>query len=355
MKVVQLIDSLDAGGAERVAVNIANTLVGEIETSYLCTTRKEGDLKQVINEQVKYLFLKKKSKFDLKAILRFKKFLKKEKISIIHAHGSSFFTAVLVRLLYPEVKVIWHDHLGSRNQTKGVYKLILKLSSLFFSQIFCVNSELEKWSKAHLCCKRVDYIPNFPTKTDVTQTTLEGADGKRIICLANLKSPKNHILLLKAFKNVQLKFPDWTLHCIGTKYEDVYQNELVNFIKVNQLEESIFLHGKKNDITHILSQGEIGVLSSSSEGLPMALLEYGLNNLAVITTNVGYCSKLIENDTFSKLVEKDHINEMTNALVELMSDSNYRSKVKERFNSLVLESYSSKNVISDIINIYSLV
>lgn len=355
MKVVQLIDSLDPGGAERVAVNIANTLVGEIETSYLCTTRKEGDLKQVITEQVGYLFLKKKSKFDLKTIFRFKKFLKKEGISIIHAHGSSFFTAVLVKLLYSKTKIVWHDHLGSRSQTKGVYKLILKLSSLFFSQVICVNSELEQWSKAHLYCKKVDYIPNFPTKTDVNQTTLEGVEGKRIICLANLKSPKNHILLLQAFKRAQSKFPDWTLHCVGAKYDDVYQNELIDFITTNQLQESIFLHGKKNDITHILRQGEIGVLSSSSEGLPMALLEYGLNNLAVITTNVGYCSKLIENDTFGKLVEKDHLEEMTNTLVEVMSDPNYRNKAKTKFNSLVLESYSSKKVINDIINIYNLV
>ena len=57
MKVLQLIDSLATGGAERMAVNLANLLSSHIESSYLCSTRKEGALKNAINLDVKYLFL----------------------------------------------------------------------------------------------------------------------------------------------------------------------------------------------------------------------------------------------------------------------------------------------------------
>ena len=60
MRVVQIIDSLDAGGAERMAVNYANAMANEIEFSGLVTTRKEGDLKPQISINVSYLFLKKK-------------------------------------------------------------------------------------------------------------------------------------------------------------------------------------------------------------------------------------------------------------------------------------------------------
>ena len=68
MKVLQLIDSLNSGGAERVAVNFANALVNKIEKSYLCTTRQEGVLKLNLNSQVGYLFLQKRSVIDFKAI-----------------------------------------------------------------------------------------------------------------------------------------------------------------------------------------------------------------------------------------------------------------------------------------------
>ncbi|WNH09649.1 hypothetical protein [Thalassobellus suaedae] len=66
MNVLQLIDSLHAGGAERVALNYANALVPKIETSYLCATREEGLLKESLSKDVPYIFLNKKSALDLK-------------------------------------------------------------------------------------------------------------------------------------------------------------------------------------------------------------------------------------------------------------------------------------------------
>ena len=44
--VIQVIDSLDAGGAEVLAVNIANALSETGMNSHLCVTRKEGVLKK---------------------------------------------------------------------------------------------------------------------------------------------------------------------------------------------------------------------------------------------------------------------------------------------------------------------
>lgn len=46
MRILQLIDSLEAGGAERMAVTYANALVQEIAFSGLVATRKEGPLLQ---------------------------------------------------------------------------------------------------------------------------------------------------------------------------------------------------------------------------------------------------------------------------------------------------------------------
>ena len=43
MRIVQIIDSLDVGGAEKMAVNYANALVGRIEFSGLVVTRAEGN------------------------------------------------------------------------------------------------------------------------------------------------------------------------------------------------------------------------------------------------------------------------------------------------------------------------
>lgn len=42
MRILQIIDSLAIGGAEKMAVNFANALVEEVEFSGLVATRKEG-------------------------------------------------------------------------------------------------------------------------------------------------------------------------------------------------------------------------------------------------------------------------------------------------------------------------
>ena len=52
MNVMQLIDSLEAGGAERVAVNYANILANQVRNSFLCATRAEGILKISIGKNV---------------------------------------------------------------------------------------------------------------------------------------------------------------------------------------------------------------------------------------------------------------------------------------------------------------
>ena len=64
MRVLQLIDSLEIGGAERMAVNYANALHKRIEVSAICTTRNEGPLKELIKPEVPYFYLERKRQLD---------------------------------------------------------------------------------------------------------------------------------------------------------------------------------------------------------------------------------------------------------------------------------------------------
>ena len=99
MRIIQIIDSLEAGGAERMAVSYANALAEKIEFSGLVATRKEGPLLNQIDQNASYLFLNKKGTMDFAAIFRLRKYVKKNKIAIVHAHATSFFTAVLLKLI----------------------------------------------------------------------------------------------------------------------------------------------------------------------------------------------------------------------------------------------------------------
>ena len=58
IRVIQLIDSLEPSGAERMAITIANPFGNELPFSGVVVTRLEGSLKDTINSKVNYLFLK---------------------------------------------------------------------------------------------------------------------------------------------------------------------------------------------------------------------------------------------------------------------------------------------------------
>ncbi|HIC32722.1 MAG TPA: glycosyltransferase, partial [Flavobacteriaceae bacterium] len=315
MKVLQLIDSLEAGGAERVAVNIANALVTEVSGSYLCSTRKEGLLKASLDSDVGYLFLDKQGTFDLKAILKLKRFVKQEQIDIIHAHSSSYFTATLVKLLCPKVKIIWHDHYGNSEFLHQRTKQVLKLCSYFFSHVFSVNQLLASWAKNKLYIETVSYLPNFSVENiQALVTQLQGVEGKRIVCLANLRPQKDHINLLNAFKAISHQHQDWTLHMVGKDFEDDYSNTVKQHIVDLKLSNQVFVYGSCPDTSAILQHSDIGVLSSKSEGLPLALIEYGLASLPTIATNVGQCKEVIIDEQTGLLVPSENPNALSETL-----------------------------------------
>ena len=354
LKVLQLIDSLDAGGAEMMAVNIANALADKGIDSYLCATRKEGLLKEKIQPNVSYLFLNKKSTLDFRAIFRLKKFIQKNKIQLIHAHSSSYFIGFLVKILNPSVQLIWHDHYGKSELLNHRKKGVLKLSSYSFSWVISVNENLYWWAKQNLKAKNYVYLTNFAQLSNYRDnaTLLKGIEKKRIVCLANLRTQKDHLNLLKAFKIVVKENAGWTLHLVGLDLYDVYSTMLKKYVFENELTNIVHFYGSCSDTTFILKQATIGVLSSKSEGLPLALLEYGLARLPVIVTNVGDCSLVIDTNVNGFVVQPNDSNEFAEKLEKLMINDDLRVIFGNNLFTKITKSYSKDSYINQLIALY---
>ncbi len=348
MRVLQLIDSLEAGGAERIAVTFANALSSHIEDSCLCVTRNEGILRSKVSHEVSYLFLNKKSTLDLSALFRLRKFVKQHKVDIVHAHTTSYFFATLLKIISPGIKLIWHEHHGKRVFTNRSKNKALYLCSFFFKKIITVNEDLQEWCKQHLATKKVVYLPNFVDQTLFSSEQEERK--KQIVCLANLRVPKDHLNLLRAFKKVHGEFPDWELRLIGKDFEDSYSGELKEFVSEHGLKRSVFFEGAKDDIERSLQEARIGVLASESEGLPIALLEYGLARLAVVATNVGYCEKVIS--TFGKTVASKNSEALANALLFYIKNKENRILDADAFHKHIISNYSLKKVLPLLIEHY---
>lgn len=352
MRIVQLIDSLDAGGAERMAVNYANALSEKIIFSGIVATRKEGLLLGKIKNKSGYLFLNKKGAIDIASIFKLRKYCVQYKINFIHAHSSSFFLAVLVKLTLPKVKIIWHDHYGNSEFLKDRKYLVLKIFSLFFHRIIVVNQLLFDWNKEKMLCKNISYLQNFPEIESLNGTTkLFGIDGKRVVCLANVRPQKNIEMLIDVAKKVCEKKADITFHVVGKKFNDSYQEKILQQIENNKLKETIFLYDSKNDIPNILSQSTVGILTSSSEGLPVSILEYGLSKLPVVATNVGQIEEVILNEKTGFLIESNDVVSFTNKLIYLIDNPEICTNFANALFHHVQENYSKESVINKYLNL----
>src|SRR6266566_5972680 len=50
--ILHMVDSLDIGGTERMALNLVNCLAVERYAPYLCTTRRDGPLEDLVSPDV---------------------------------------------------------------------------------------------------------------------------------------------------------------------------------------------------------------------------------------------------------------------------------------------------------------
>jgi glycosyltransferase involved in cell wall biosynthesis len=352
MKIIQLIDSLEIGGAEKMAVNYANALSEKIEFSGLVVTRKEGKLKEQLLDSVSYLFLKRKRLLDWCAIFRLKKFIKHNKVTHIQAHSSSFFTAVLVKFLYFKVKIIWHDHNGYREFLNFRNNIAIKIASLFFEEIIVVNYQLLQWAKRNLFCKKILYLPNF-TVLEINQykiTILKGIHGNRIICVANLRFPKNHFFLLDIANSLKEKYPDWTFHLLGRVFKDEYSDSLNLKIKELQLENIVFLYGAVSDVQSCIEQADIAIITSQSEGLPVVLLEYGLLEKPIVSTSVGEIPKIITHGFNGFLSEKKDVIGFASNLSYLIENEEQRKYLAANLKNTIEKNHGKTEIITQFLN-----
>lgn len=352
MRIVQIIDSLEIGGAEKMAVNYANALSEKLEFSGLVATRAEGNLKSQLNSSVSYLFLKKTKTLDFGAAFRLRNYCKTNQATHLQPHSSSYFTALLTKLIYPKIKIVWHDHNGLSEFISTQKSLVLKLASFFFSGIIVVNFKLKNWAEKELHCSQVVYLPNF-TLADASvkpETVLKGIAGKRILCLANLRDQKNHFFLLEVAEKLKATQPDWTFHLVGKDFQDSYSQRLLELIIQKGLQNTVFIYGSKNDVSAIISQSDIAILTSKSEGLPVALIEYGLHKKPVVTTNVGEIPLIIKEGQNGLITGAQDITDFYNKLQQLIGEPELRIQLGEALYQTIKAHHSEEGVIKQYLN-----
>lgn len=360
LRILNMIDSLIAAGAERMAVNIANGLAEVGMDSYLCATHTSGDLAQFFYDRNKLLVANKRGFLDVRAFFRVVRFTYKHRIQVIHAHSSSVYWACGIKLLKPGLKVVWHDHFGMSEYLDKRDKLALLWCRRMIDYTFVVNGNLRRYAVDVLKLRsdKVFYLRNFPNLdfADAESRASElpnSSYNPKILSLANIRPQKDHATLLAAFEQVLQSYPHAQLYLVGGDNRDEYLENVKELAaRIDPNKQHIHLLGSRTDVEAILQKCQVGVLSSISEGLPVSLLEYGLAKLPVVCTTVGECAEVLGNGEFGLLVPPRDAQALSQAIVKCLSNNGEVRDMATRFHLKVLENYSKQSAIGRIVMTY---
>ena len=350
MRIVQIIDTLNVGGAERMAVNLANAFTEhKLENSIICT-RELGGLAVEVNDGTQINSLTKRHFFDVIAFIRGLKLLQKFKPSVIHAHSSSIFWATFYTMMLPNCKLVWHDHNGKRPNHNFIINIPFRLASILFDAVISVNEELKQWAINTLFIKsnRVRYLRNFPylKKVEFSRKEIE----LTIVMVANLREPKDHHTLINALSILKNKV-DFNMRLVGKLNESSeYTKSLKSLISHLKLEDEIVFVGEQR-VEDELKKAHIGVLISKSEGLPVSLLEYGLAALPVVVADVGQCSAVVGDGEFGKVVPPNDPVALAHSLLDLIKDPNAASELGQSFEKHVRQNYGAEKFLEEYLEL----
>lgn len=356
--ILNLVDTLNIGGTERVAVNIVNRLSQVSRRSYLCTTRKEGPLADLVLPEVGRLSLNRSRTVQWSAIRRLVDYIRQHEIGVLHAHGSSIVTANLASRFAPYPKIVWHDHFGTNERKERpvwLYRTLMRR----VGGIVAVSQPLADWSRERLGFRqdRIWWLPNFVDTPDSVSMLedLPGQKGRRIVCVANVRPVKDHMTLIRAMEIVVKQNPDAHLLLVGSHPDPDYLLLIEREIQRLGLPQSVTLLGTRQDVPDLLLACDIGVLSSINEGLPVSLLEYGAASLPVVATRVGQCGAVLDDGRAGVLVPASDSDQLGAAINSLLGDDMKRESLGRAFASRVREHYSAESVMKQLLEIYDMV
>lgn len=353
--VLHVIDALDPGGSERVAVNLLNAAPRDRCVPYVCMTRREGALAGELNPDVGRLCLGRRRALDIGAALRLRRFVRENEIRVIHAHSTSGYLCAGVASTLPGVKLVWHVHCGRYANEDRV--LPFRSVSRVADGVIVVNRELERWARARLALDsgRIWRLPNAVSEDDPAEPTvaMPGAPGRRVIAIANIRPQKAPLDLIAAIDIVRRRIPDVHLLMAGAESDPALVGRVRREIAGRGLEQTVSLLGMRSDVAALLRGSDVGVLSSATEGLPVALLEYGAAGLPAVATRVGDCPEVISDGEDGFLCEPGVPEDLAAALIRMLEDDDQRKKFGRRFSEKVRRQYGARSVSNTLADIYA--
>lgn len=372
-KVLLAITKAHWGGAQKYVFDLANYLVEEkYDVSVL--VGGHGPLKTKLDQaEIKTTSLPSLGRDidlfpDLKAFWRIYRFIRKEKPDILHLNSSKMMIlGGLAGRLAGCKNIIYTGHGWAFNEDRSyISKYFLSLlyffglqfvdKIIFVSQTtmkqamdFGFNFSDEKIVVIHNGVTPIDFL----NPTEARQTIIELLPWKNaqiqnfwIGTIAELHPSKGLIYSIEAMRKLPSNI-NYIIIGSGEKRMD-----LEFLIKAYNLESQVHLVGPVSGAAKLLKAFDLFVLPSVTEALPYAILEAGIAERAVIASSVGGIPEIITDDQNGILVPPRAVNNLSDEILNLITDSEKRLMLGRNLRQKVMQDFSAEKMLAETNKIY---
>lgn len=345
MNIVIFISSLDGGGAERVAANLANHWAVKGWTVAIITLAQSSIDFYELHPTVKRISLGLAGDSDnvligfrenIRRVIALRRVLSDVQPDI--ALGMMTDANVLLAMAtcgMPTVRSIGSEHIYPPQVSLGIlWEWLRRLSYGRLAAVTALTHESAEWIKAHTNARQVPVIPNAAPWPLLSQTprispnSLGAFPRHLLLAVGRLDTQKGFDKLLNAFADLVQDHPEWGLVILG---EGPLRTGIERQVRTAGLGKRVFLPGRVGNVGEWYERADLYVMSSLFEGFPNTLAEALAHGLPAVSFDCDTGPRdIIRHEVDGLLVPAGDVSQLTAALDRVMRDAVLRARFAER-------------------------
>ena len=368
MRPLVLISGLATGGAERVTVSFLRHLAGTGTEVVACTvtSRRDGPLAaELAAAGVRRHDLGARRIADPLALLRLIRLLRRERFSLVHAHGPE--ACMLAGLACPPTRVplVITRHVLDEATTNWRLRQLARMTLFAARRAAAVvavsNAVARRLEEAGAARPgAVHVIPNGVEleRFDDPALSLRRGEFRRalgvepdeslLLLPAVLREGKGHEVLIEALPEIKARVPRARVAFAGG-------GELEGALRARAERHgnAVMFLGQRGDVPELLAACDLVVLPSMAEALPTALIEAAAAGRPVVGTRVGGTPEVVEEGETGLLVPPGDSAALAAAVVSVLTDRDKARSFGEAGRRRALSQFSVRAQVGRTVALWS--
>jgi len=349
MKILHVIDTLDIGGAERIAITLANIFEEQgHKVGILVILSSDHQLIKLVNTNVKIYFLNRKNKLLPKYAKEISTISKNYELIHIHMRHNLrylWFTKLLTGINWN--KILFHDHYGNINNNIKIDYFTKKI--ITNSVYIGVSNELCQWARLHCNVSKNYFLENIIIKQK-SQKKYKPLNGiKQLVLISNIHKRKNIEFAINIMYELN-RTEQYSLDIIGQISDFKYYENLKVMIEKYGLIDKIVFNQETTNPQLLLYKYDLALHTSKSETGPLVLIEYLAQSLPFITFKTGSVASNLKENLDLFLLDNFKVQNWVDRIQMLLQRD--RKKITKKMKAIYLKNYTSKQYYNRCLEIY---